>query len=69
MAALGVTAPIGPGYQLRIEARDVYASFRVVTGPATRQGLGATAGTKPFHHVALTIGLDIVLEQKRGRRY
>lgn len=69
VAAAGVTAALGPGYQLRIEVLDVYNPFEVVTGPADRIGQNAATGTRAFHHVNLTIGLDIVLEQRRGRRY
>ena len=69
LAAMGLTAGSGSGYRLRVEARDVYTGFRTVTAPANRQGLGATSETRFFHFVGLIIGLDIVLEQKRGRRY
>jgi hypothetical protein len=39
-----------------------------VTGPANDLAIAPTA-SKYYHHFALVMGLDIVLERKRGRRY
>lgn len=66
--AAGFTTPIGPGYQFRLEARDVITSLTRVTGPANDFAI-ATTDSKLFHHWGLVLALDIVLEQKRGRRY
>jgi len=64
----GVTLALGSGYQFRLEGRDVVAGFERVTGAADNLGVPPT-GTRYYHHLALSMGLDVVLEQKRGRRY
>jgi hypothetical protein len=64
----GFTARVVPGYQFRFEVRDAIVPLRVVTGPA--DGLGQVPSTtRTYHHYGLTLGLDVVLEKKRGRRY
>ena len=65
---VGLVANLSPGYLLRLEARDVYAKLARVNGPANDLGVAPT-NTRSFHHIALSLGLGIVLEQKRGRRY
>ena len=65
--AVGFTRPAG-GYQFRLELRDVLTSIERVTGPANTAGIAPTA-SRYYHHIALTLGLDVVLEKKRGRRY
>jgi hypothetical protein len=66
----GLMTPLGPGYQVRLELRDQVLFMRRVSGPADSFNQ-ALAPTEPFviHSLTLTAGLDIVLEQKRGRRY
>jgi hypothetical protein len=64
----GATAAFSPGYQLRIEARDAVVALQRVAGPANDLGQSPRI-SKLYHHFALTLGLDIVLEKKRGRRY
>jgi hypothetical protein len=65
----GFTAAVAPGYQLRWEIRDNITGVQVVTGPS------AVARVIPPHEVSyqhlfsLTIGFDVVLERRRGRRY
>ena len=66
--AAGFTTPLGSGYQFRFEARDVIVSLERLTGPVNALGIGPVA-TRYYHHFALTLGFDVVLEQKRGRRY
>ena len=67
-AAVGFTRPISPGYQFRWELRDLAVSMRRATGPANLLGIPPTASTL-YHHFSLILGLDVVLERKRGRRY
>ena len=67
-AAAGFTSPLGPGYQFRLEVRDVVTSLERVTGPADGLTI-APVSARYYHHVALILGLDVVLERKRGRRY
>ena len=67
-AAAGVTTSLGTGYQFRLEVRDVVNSMTRVTGPANDLAIAPTE-SKYFHHFGLVMGLDIVLERRRGRRY
>ncbi|HWC73431.1 MAG TPA: hypothetical protein VG454_05795 [Gemmatimonadales bacterium] len=69
--AAGFTEPLGKagGYQVRFELRDAITSFELVTGPADPTSLLAPTDIKTYHHLSLTIGLDVVLEKARGRRY
>jgi hypothetical protein len=67
-AAAGFTTPLGPGYQFRLEVRDAVLSLDRLIGPANALGTGPAA-SRTYHHFALTLGLDVVLERKRGRRY
>ena len=66
--ALGLTTSLGVGYQLRIEARDEFARLERMDGSVNGIGIGPMA-IEGFHHFALVLGLDVVLEQKRVRRY
>lgn len=66
--AVGLTTALGPGYQFRLEVRDVLASQARLDAPVNGLGIGPSS-TKMYHHVGLTMGLDVVLERKRGRRY
>jgi hypothetical protein len=69
--AVGITQPLGKdgGYQFRLELRDAITSFDRVTGPADPATLLAPTESKSYHHFSLTLGLDVVLEKSRGRRY
>lgn len=69
--ALGLTTPIskGGGYQFRLEARDFITSFERVTGQANVTTRVAPTAGRSYHHFSLTLGLDVVLEKSRGRRY
>lgn len=70
--AAGVTLQMGPGAQLRFEARDVVTNLPVVTGPGSPLTAGSPAQVagKTFHLASFTVGLDILLEQsRRPRRY
>jgi hypothetical protein len=66
----GFTAALGRGYQLRWELRDNITGIDQVTGPTF-----GTPNLEPPHeltykHVwSMTIGFDVVLERRRGRRY
>ena len=66
--AAGFTTPLGSGYQFRFEVRDAIVSLERVTGPANALGTAPVA-SRSYHHFALTLGFDVVLERKRGRRY
>lgn len=64
----GFTSPLGPGYQFRFELRDHVISLLELTGPGSPSSASPTT-SRYHHHFALTLGLDVVLEKKRGRRY
>jgi hypothetical protein len=66
--AAGFSTPLGPGYQFRFELRDQLIQLVRLTGIGSAGGPSPTA-TKFYHHVSLALGLDVVLERKRGRRY
>ena len=72
-AALGFTRPISPGYQFRWEARDQLVQQARLTGPATiplpNGGVTGPMASRLYHHFSMILGLDVVLEKKRGRRY
>jgi hypothetical protein len=65
----GVVAVIGRGYQFRFEVRDNWVRVPKVTGPTPRQGLTPPHTTVGKHLLTFTVGFDVVLERKRGRRY
>ncbi len=76
MVSLGAGAmiPLAPGYQLRVEARDVIVPLPIATGAALPDTLGAhppfaPVSTRVMHVPTIKVGLDVVLEKKRGRRY
>jgi len=66
--AAGVMFTLSPGYQIRAEIRDQLMVLQRPTGPANDL---AVAEIESFigHSPALVFGIDIVLEQRRGRRY
>jgi len=64
----GFTVRLSPGYQFRLEVSDAIIPLERVVGPANDRAIAPTA-THTYHHLVLTMGLDVVLEKKRGRRY
>ena len=69
--AAGIMVPLGPGYQIRLEGRDVYTRLDYVSGLAdpSQVPLHPPHAARYNHHLVFAIGLDVVLERKRGRRY
>jgi hypothetical protein len=65
---LGFMLAFAPGYQARLEFRDHMLFVNRVTGPADDFGVAPIERTL-IHSPGLVLMLDIVLEQKRGRRY
>jgi len=73
----GVMLPLAPGYQMRFEVRDLIVALPYPTGPATDTGAVANSNALPQPPISLKtmnitsvmIGLDVVLERRRGRRY
>ena len=68
LAAGGVMMRIGPAYQLRLEFRDDMTVFERVVGPANAVAIAPTA-TELYHNLGLVVGFDVLLEQRRTRRY
>jgi hypothetical protein len=68
VGALGVMFALGSGYQIRAELRDQVLRLERPTGPADDL---ARVNKEGFwsHIPSLVFGVDIILEQKRGRRY
>lgn len=67
-AALGVMVPLSAAQLVRLELRDQVLPMKRVTGVASPLAIAPTS-TVLVHSIALTVGLDIVLERSRGRRY
>jgi hypothetical protein len=65
---VGVMLPFAAGYQARLEFRDRVMFVDRVTGAANALGQAPTERIL-IHSVGLVFMLDIVLEQRRGRRY
>lgn len=66
---VGTTIAAGKGYQIRWEIRDNIVGIQRVTGPSDGRGLVPPHGTAYKHIFSLTVGLDVILERQRGRRY
>ncbi|MGH7585163.1 MAG: hypothetical protein ACREMH_02855 [Gemmatimonadales bacterium] len=65
----GVTMPIGTGWQFRAEVRDNIIGIASVTGPTDSDGQVPPQETRYKSLWTVYLGVDIVLERKRGRRY
>jgi hypothetical protein len=65
----GATIAAGKAYQIRWEIRDNIVGIQRVTGVV--QGLGQVPPHETVykHLFSLNVGLDVILERKRGRRY
>ena len=64
----GTTIAAGRGYQIRWEIRDNIVGIQKVTGPTAR-GTVPPHETSYRHIFSLNVGLDVILEKRRGRRY
>jgi hypothetical protein len=67
--AAGITAFVGRSYQLRFEVKDNMVSLEHVTGTVPFTPAVPTSERKLHHVFSMTLGLEVVLEKKRGRRY
>jgi hypothetical protein len=65
---LTLTTALGSGYQLAFDLSDTWLGFPVVAGPANSTAHAPTT-TRYTRHTVFTLGLDFVLDGKRGRRY
>lgn len=67
--SFGLTTAPRAGYQLRMEARATAVQLQTVTGPSPQGSLEPPHGSKWTILPSISVGLDIVLEKRRGRRY
>jgi hypothetical protein len=65
----GATVAAGRGYQIRWEIRDNIVGIQKVTGPTVTRGAVPPHVTSYRHIFSLNVGLDVILEKRRGRRY
>ena len=66
---VGATMVLSRGYHLRWEVRDNIVGVEEVTGPVTTVGAVPPHETNFEHVWSVLIGLDVILERERGRRY
>jgi hypothetical protein len=66
---IGATAAAGTGWQFRWDLRHSYLALPGITSATTRQGLTPRTAMRGHHLFSFSVGVDIVLERKRGRRY
>ncbi len=64
----GLRVRAGAGYGVRLGVEDLIAKFQRLEGPVNAIGQGPVT-SKFYHHFVVRLGLDVVLERKRGRRY
>ena len=66
---VGATMPIGRAYHLRWEVRDNIVGIETVTGPTSAPRFEPPHERRYKHMFSVLIGIDVVLERNRGRRY
>lgn len=66
---VGATMPISRSYHLRWEVRDNIVGIEAVTGPTSQPRFEPPHERRFKHMFSVLIGIDIVLERNRGRRY
>ena len=69
LLGVGTTIAASPTYQLRWEIRDNIVGVQRVTGPVDVMGAVPPHNTAYKHLFSVMLGLDVVLERTRGRRY
>jgi hypothetical protein len=65
----GFTAPLGKGWQLRAEVRDNIVEIATVAGPTSAGNTNPEIVNKWKNLFSVMLGVDVVLEKKRGHRY
>jgi hypothetical protein len=66
---VGITAALSKGSQLRWEIRDNIQGIQQVTGSIPVAGFVPPHELVFKHLFSMTVGFDIILERRRGRRY
>ena len=67
--AIGFATSPNGGSQFRVELRGTWVRLSSVDGPSTELGVVPPHSSRFVLVPSLTIGFDIVLEKRRGRRY
>jgi hypothetical protein len=65
----GITAAVGQGYQLRWEVRDNITGVQKVTSSTPQARVVPPHEVTYKHLFSMSIGFDVVLERRKGRRY
>jgi hypothetical protein len=65
----GFTVAVAKGYNLRWEVRDNITGVQRVTGTIPIAGFVPPHGRVFKHLFSMTVGFDVVLERRKGRRY
>jgi hypothetical protein len=66
---LGIATAPSAGYQLSVEVRETWMVLPVVTGTTAYQLLKPPSANRVKAFPSFMVGLNIVLERRRGRRY
>jgi len=67
--SIGMATAPNAGYQFRVELRGTAVQLDVVTGPTAIGVLEPDVRGKWVILPSISVGLDVVLEKRRGRRY
>lgn len=67
--AFGIATAPHAGYQVRLEVRNTWVSLPTVTSPNAAVNMPANAKSRYIALPTVTLGFDVVLEKRRGRRY
>lgn len=67
--AIGFATSPNGGSQFRVELRGTWVRLSSVDGPSTQLGVVPPHSSRFVLVPSLTVGFDIVLEKRRGRRY
>jgi opacity protein-like surface antigen len=66
---VGATVPLGRAYHLRWEVRDNIVGIERVSGPTPAPRMEPPHDRIYKHLFSVLIGIDVILERSRGRRY
>jgi hypothetical protein len=69
LLGVGFTAAVARGYQIRWEVRDNIVGVNRITGATSQANVVPPHKLDYKHLLSMTIGFDVVLERRRGRRY
>ena len=67
--AVGVTGFVGRAYQLRVEVKDNFVILKEVRGTVAYEAREPAWQQRLHHIITLNVGMEVVLEKRRGRRY